>query len=1351
MRVVRHLARSWGVLVLLMGAVAAEWLRRPARGWVGLAWAVGAVAIAALWPWRGWRRRALAVVLLALPVTLTLSHRRLRAIELAWPESRAALVKAADSALARDLRAAYRAVDRLAADAALAGEEDREAAFRRLRRALPATGPEMAVALLDPGDVPWVWAGRHRLAPTASGDSIGVRSTGYYVVLEARRHSARGRVAVAGVLIWAHPAVPERERSLAELVRRRTDVALRVFPAGAAPDSPDLLDYQEPTTRGPRLLFSVLPVPPEQGVAKELALDRATRAVIWLVLIALGLGFTLARRPLERYLILAFLLWLAVRTPVGNALGAQALFSPATYFRSLLGPLSGSAGALGLTAFLLTLGGVWIWHRAPRRRWWGTVSAALLLVASPWLVTALARGITPPARGAPPGLWLTWELTLLFAASAPIAVAAALFRGDASRPQRSSRAWAGVGIALVAAVVGVFVWSPEAGWPEWYAFLWAPALFLVALPAPRRATVVGLGLVAGSSAALATWGAELAGRLQVAQRDVGRLGNEPDPLAVALLEGFGETIRAARPPSTASEMYALWGASQLADQSYPVHLALWSRAGVLREELPLDSLDLPLPLLASLVRTLPANEEQRVTQLRRVPGVHYVLLVRAGPEAVMTVGLGPNSALIPVGRLGRLLDPHRRETSIYRLTLAPEGADAAGDDRPFRWRREDWYLRGEHGLRLGGGTRQVHAEIDLRGPLPLFVRGVLVVLFDAGVLGLVWFLAELVAGAPRPRLRWQSLARSFRFRVAVTLATFFILPAVGFSIWGFYRLADEAERGRDLLIARTLRDALLGVPALERAAEAELEPELRDLSRRIDADLALYRGARLAATSAPVLQDLGLVAPVMDPAAFRALALRGQLELTQAGPMRALGERIGFRVVSPGPPGSVGVLATPQVTDESGLAARRLDLALVLLLATIVGVAAALAGARRAALALSRPVSELRRSAIALGKGQPMPAHSAHPPLEFEPVFGAFERMAADIRASQSALEEARRRTATVLATVATGVVGLDAEGRVIIANRQAVDLLGVPLAEGDRFLDRLGPEWEELGAAVRGFIAAPAAADAGAELTVRGRRITVQLASLGPDLRGTVLALTDVTDLSRAERVLAWGEMARQVAHEIKNPLTPLRLGIQHLRRVWRDRRGDFDRTLEDTAARILAEIDRLDTIARAFSRFAAPAPSSAEPLERVDLAGVVEEVVQLYQLAAEGAAVQFTAARPAWGKARRDEVKEVLLNLLENARNAGSARIDVAVAPGCIRVSDDGAGIPAALLPRIFEPRFSTTTSGSGLGLAIVRRLVESWGGAVEVESVAGRGTTVTVRVTPAPAPPAAAPPAEEPGEPA
>jgi signal transduction histidine kinase len=91
---------------------------------------------------------------------------------------------------------------------------------------------------------------------------------------------------------------------------------------------------------------------------------------------------------------------------------------------------------------------------------------------------------------------------------------------------------------------------------------------------------------------------------------------------------------------------------------------------------------------------------------------------------------------------------------------------------------------------------------------------------------------------------------------------------------------------------------------------------------------------------------------------------------------------------------------------------------------------------------------------------------------------------------------------------------------------------------------------------------------------------------------------------------------------------------------------------------------------------------------------------------------------------------VKEVLGNLLENARNAGAERVVVQVEQGGFVVHDDGRGIPADLLPRLFEPRFSTTTSGSGLGLAIVRRLVEGWGAAVAVSSESGAGTRVTVR---------------------
>jgi signal transduction histidine kinase len=775
-------------------------------------------------------------------------------------------------------------------------------------------------------------------------------------------------------------------------------------------------------------------------------------------------------------------------------------------------------------------------------------------------------------------------------------------------------------------------------------------------------------------------------------------------------------------------MYALWRGSALREQGYPSQLALWTRNGSPIEELALDSLDLPPSLLSTMVRELDPDESERITQIARVPGVHYVLMARVSDDEVLTAGIGPRSQLVTPGRVGRLLEPGRAGSPLYRLTLSPPTGPSAQLPRP-RWRREGWVVRNEYPLRLTGGPRVVHVAVDLRGPVPLFVRGVLVVLLDAAVLGSLWLLAEAVSGAPLPRPRWKSLSRSFRIRLAATLASFFIVPAVGFAAWSFDRLTDEVERSRDLLITQTLRDAAITAGGSLRVAGDGLGERLRELSRRIDADLGLYEGGLLAASSTPVLEDLGVMPVLMDPGAFIALALEGELELTRDGAVREPSQRVGYRVVEPGYPSDLGVLATPQPAEDSLLAVRRLDLALVLLLATLVGVAAALAGAGRASRALSRPVADLRRSAIALGKGDSTPSRSVHPPLEFEPVFGAFERMASDISASRQALEAARKRTADVLGTVATGVVGLDPGGRVLIANPQATEILGTGLTEGEPLLEHLGPEWSALAVVVTRFLQDPEA-DAGAELEVSGRRLTVQLAPLGPDVRGVVIALNDVTDLSRAERVLAWGEMARQVAHEIKNPLTPMRLGMQHLRRVYRDGRGDFDRVLEETAERMLAEIDRLDTIARAFSRFAAPA-GDTQPLDRVDLGQVVGEVVQLYRLAEEGCEVELAVEAPAIGAARADEVKEVMVNLLENARNAAARRVLVAVRSGEIRVSDDGTGIEPDLLPRIFEPRFSTTTSGSGLGLAIVKRLVESWGGSIEVESETGQGTRIVVRL--------------------
>jgi nitrogen fixation/metabolism regulation signal transduction histidine kinase len=229
------------------------------------------------------------------------------------------------------------------------------------------------------------------------------------------------------------------------------------------------------------------------------------------------------------------------------------------------------------------------------------------------------------------------------------------------------------------------------------------------------------------------------------------------------------------------------------------------------------------------------------------------------------------------------------------------------------------------------------------------------------------------------------------------------------------------------------------------------------------------------------------------------------------------------------------------------------------------------------------------------------------------------------------------------------------------------------------------------------------------------------------------VLTLDDVSEVARAQRVIAWGQMARQVAHEIKNPLTPIRLGVQHLRRAHTDKRADFDRILDANVARILAEIDRLDEIARAFSRYGV-APAQTADTAPVDVGDIARDVVALERMGEGDVDWRYEETEGSLvAIASEDELREVLLNLLENARHAGARVVAMNVVRKSttivITVVDDGHGIPADVLPRIFEPHFSTRSSGSGLGLAISRKLIEGWGGKIRVESSGGEGALVTI----------------------
>jgi two-component system nitrogen regulation sensor histidine kinase NtrY len=352
--------------------------------------------------------------------------------------------------------------------------------------------------------------------------------------------------------------------------------------------------------------------------------------------------------------------------------------------------------------------------------------------------------------------------------------------------------------------------------------------------------------------------------------------------------------------------------------------------------------------------------------------------------------------------------------------------------------------------------------------------------------------------------------------------------------------------------------------------------------------------------------------------------------------------------------------------------------------------------------------------------------------VEFQPVFAAFRRMTADLNASRGALEAAQRRLAAVLRNVASGVIAVDHTGRVTLANPRADAILGVRLPPGTALaeVDRSG-----LAAVVARFLES-GRDEEDFELALRERQLRGRVTRLGD---GAVITVDDVSDLARAQRVLAWGEMARQVAHEIKNPLTPIRLGVQHLRRARADARVDFDKVLEQNVGRILDEINRLDEIARAFSRYGT-APEERPPAEPTDVAAVVRDVVALETMGEGDVRWKVSGAdAPRHALARGDELREVLLNVLENARLANAREVAVAVHPGgggsasdgrvAIIVRDDGHGIPPDVLPRIFEPHFSTRTSGSGLGLAVSRRLIESWGGDIAVSSTPGEGTEVRI----------------------
>jgi two-component system nitrogen regulation sensor histidine kinase NtrY len=354
------------------------------------------------------------------------------------------------------------------------------------------------------------------------------------------------------------------------------------------------------------------------------------------------------------------------------------------------------------------------------------------------------------------------------------------------------------------------------------------------------------------------------------------------------------------------------------------------------------------------------------------------------------------------------------------------------------------------------------------------------------------------------------------------------------------------------------------------------------------------------------------------------------------------------------------------------------------------------------------------------------------------------ERSTVDLERKHVEVEGRRRYIETILERIATGVVSIDAAGKISTLNSAAMRLLGLEAsAVGQPAADVFArDDLQPFGALLR-TAGTGRTEPSTQEIPLTRDHRELQLAAVATALRGTegsdgmVLVVDDVSPLIRAQKVAAWREVARRLAHEIKNPLTPIQLCAERIRRHFSTSAGPTFDLVEECTSTIVGEVDSLKAIVDEFSQFARmPAPRAVT----TDLHALLNEALALYHgLLGE---VQFErrfAENLPKVRVDSEQIRRVIINLVDNAIEAMSRSGVITVethhdpSASLVRliVADNGPGIPAAEREKLFMPYYSTKRRGSGLGLAIVRRIVAEHGGTIDVGDNEPKGTKFTIEL--------------------
>ncbi|MGB6534735.1 MAG: PAS domain-containing sensor histidine kinase [Xanthobacteraceae bacterium] len=336
-----------------------------------------------------------------------------------------------------------------------------------------------------------------------------------------------------------------------------------------------------------------------------------------------------------------------------------------------------------------------------------------------------------------------------------------------------------------------------------------------------------------------------------------------------------------------------------------------------------------------------------------------------------------------------------------------------------------------------------------------------------------------------------------------------------------------------------------------------------------------------------------------------------------------------------------------------------------------------------------------------------------------------------DIVRARDLIDSRRRFTEAVLSGASAGVIGVNAEGRITILNRSAERLIGCAESEAlGRPLSEIAPELGEIFVAARGSTQRLIQRQVAVARDGQERNLSIRVTSeQAPESEhGYVITIDDITELVLAQRSSAWADIARRIAHEIKNPLTPIQLSAERLRRKYGKLIVEDSGVFQQCTDTIVRQVDDIKRMVDEFSRFARmPKPVIADE----DLADAVRQVVFLLRVGHPE--IEFVVDLPAEAMPARFDrrlISQALTNLIKNATEAigavpaadlGRGRIQVSASregnEAVIDVIDNGIGLPKENRARLLEPYVTTREKGTGLGLAIVGRILEEHGGRIEL----------------------------------